>query len=204
MEMLRRKLTGTYDIPKWSKPRQPQLQKRRPTNARTCECGETVFVYTSLVWIAIVDAEDGWLLRDYKWTARGYSLDGIFCVASNTYHRDTGNSSLLHQAVTGHIYPQLDHINRNDHDCRKINLRPCTYAQNKQNQKKHRGLGRYKGVYRTANRWRAKITIDGNHIHLGYFGFESDAAIAYNYHAAHLFGEFAKLNQIPIEEYMHD
>jgi hypothetical protein len=39
-------------------------------------------------------------------------------------------------------------------------------------------------------------------IHLGTFRFESDAAIAYNYHAYHYFGEWAKLNNVT--EYFHD
>jgi hypothetical protein len=54
------------------------------------------------------------------------------------------------------------------------------------------------------NRWGARITVDGKKVWLGTFGFESDAAIAYNYHAACLQGAFAKLNRIPPEEYMHD
>jgi hypothetical protein len=44
--------------------------------------------------------------------------------------------------------------------------------------------------------------IDGQSLSLGYFGFESDAAIAYNYAACHYFGEFARLNKIT--EYHHE
>ena len=36
------------------------------------------------------------------------------------------------------------------------------------------------------------------------YRFETDAAIAYNYHAAHYFGEFASLNDLSSIEYMHD
>jgi hypothetical protein len=50
--------------------------------------------------------------------------------------------------------------------------------------------------------WIAQLKVDGKSKFLGTFWFESDAAIAYNYHAAYLFGEFAKLNSIT--EYMHD
>jgi hypothetical protein len=36
------------------------------------------------------------------------------------------------------------------------------------------------------------------------FGFETDAAIWYNYHAAQLQGEFAWFNDLAGIEYMHD
>ena len=63
---------------------------------------------------------------------------------------------------------------------------------------------KYQGVTKRANRWVARIQVDEKEIRLGTFGFESDAAICYNVHAAYLHGDFAKLNNIPIEEYMHD
>ena len=63
---------------------------------------------------------------------------------------------------------------------------------------------KYKGVRRVANRWRAEIRASGERIFIGSFGLEIDAAIAYNYHAAHFHGDFAKLNRIPDGEYPHD
>jgi hypothetical protein len=50
----------------------------------------------------------------------------------------------------------------------------------------------------------ARIGVDGKQIHLGTFRFEIDAVICYNYHAAHYFGDFARLNRIPDGEYPHD
>jgi hypothetical protein len=66
------------------------------------------------------------------------------------------------------------------------------------------GWSKYKGVSRLGSAWRAMIMVNGKLSYLGLFGFESDAAIAYNYHAAYYHGEFAKLNTIPPEEYTHD
>jgi hypothetical protein len=72
----------------------------------------------------------------------------------------------------------------------------------------HKGLKtnlslKYTGAWEYApKRWIAQIKIEGIRVRLGTFGFESDAAIAYNYHAAHYFGEFATLNKIT--EYFHD
>jgi len=173
-----------------------------PTNARTCECGKTVFAYTSLWWIAIVDAEDGHWLRDYKWSAAGHgTLNRASYARSNRYVRETGKSGRLHQVVTGHVYPQLDHSNGNGHDCRKANLRPCTSAERRR-KRRYTGLSGFKGVAQKRNRWEASIWIDRQRKYLGTFGFKSDAAIAYNLHAAYYYSEFARLNRIT--EYYHD
>ena len=128
------------------------MSKRRvgrppaPTDARTCACGETVFAYTSLWWIAIVDAEDGHWLRNYKWSAARHGTLERACYArSNRYGRETGKSGRLHQVVTGHVYPQLDHLNGNGHDCRKGNLRPFTSAE-RIRKRQYTGLSGFKGV----------------------------------------------------------
>jgi hypothetical protein len=186
--------------------REPRPDRYKPTNARTCECGATVFAYTSLWWIAIVDHVDGWLLQTFKWSAQGSALDRVFYAASPRYSQERGGSRLLHHAVTGNTHPQLDHVNHNGHDCRKVNLRPCTDAENRRNRRRpYSNLSsKYKGVTKMPNGWLARINVEGKTIRLGTFGFESDAAICFNYHAAHLYGEFAKLNRIPAEEYMHD
>ena len=55
---------------------------------------------------------------------------------------------------------------------------------------------------RSGLEWVARIKVDGREIQLGRFDFESDAAIAYNYHAYHYFGEGARLNKIT--EFYHD
>jgi len=183
---------------------EPNFKLRKPTNAQPCTCGETVFAYTSLFCVAIVDAEDGHWLRDYKWNAAGRSLESPFYARSRRYYRETG-SPALHQAVMGHAHEQYDHVNGNGHDCRKANLRPCTHLENQLNRKRnYTSQFRYKGVYRGCNRWIAHIRVGGERIYLGSSGFESDAAIAYNYAAAHYFGDFAKLNRIKAEDYMHD
>jgi hypothetical protein len=99
------------------------MRTRIIPNAKICECGATCFAPTTMFWTAIVDVEDARLLQDYKWSARGKAFNRVFYVCSLTYAKDTGKSELLHQAVTRHIHPALDHINRNGHDNRKVNLR---------------------------------------------------------------------------------
>ena len=59
----------------------------------------------------------------------------------------------------------------------------------------------YKGVYQVQNRtlkrpWKASVTVNGKAIHLGYFGTEAEAAIAYNEAAIRYFGVHATLNRL--------
>jgi hypothetical protein len=62
-----------------------------------------------------------------------------------------------------------------------------------------------KGLSATpGGKWRAQIFVDGRLFYLGGYRLETDAAIAYNYRAAHYFGEFASLNNLSSIEYMHD
>ena len=181
-------------------------------NATICECGATCFASTSQWCVTIVDAEDAWLLERYKWSAYAKARDSAHQVKSDRYAKETSKSQYLHQAVTGHVGgPMLDHINRWAHDNRKANLRPCTAAESARNRgKRNHRLGnmpssKYKGVVKTSPiAWRAEVGAEGQRRYRQTFHFESDAAIAYNYHAAHYHGEFANLNDLSGIEYMHD
>jgi hypothetical protein len=90
-----------------------------------------------------------------------------------------------------------DHINHNTLDNRRCNLRLCTAAQNARNRLPGDNCtSSYKGVFwkKEKKKWCAKIRYNGEHIHLGYFDYEQDAAIAYDDMAIELFGPFACLN----------
>lgn len=95
---------------------------------------------------------------------------------------------------------QVDHINGNPLDNRKINLRICSKIENSWNRKlnKNSKTG-YKGVHfkknnRGTKKYLARISYFGERIHLGYFYSAEDAANAYNKKAVELYGEFANLN----------
>jgi hypothetical protein len=200
-------------VPKLKKPRassserEPRAMTFKPTNAVICACGQTCFTYTSLWCVAIVDAEDAWLLQEYKWSARGSYRNRPFYAISERCSEVHG-SEYLHQAVTGHVHSQLDHKNGNGHDCRRPNLQPLTNAENQRKARHGRyGSSRFRGVswHKGRGKWSAQIGIDGSLKHLGSFAFETDAAIAFNYNAAYLWGEFCpQLNQIPADEYYHE
>lgn len=109
--------------------------------------------------------------------------------------------------VTGE-YPekQIDHINRNSLDNRFINLRLATAAQNKQNSTRNAANSSgFKGVSwnNKLKKWKSMIRLPPVHFYIGDFENIVDAAIAYNYHAAFAFGEFAAI--VPIHlDYTHD
>lgn len=91
---------------------------------------------------------------------------------------------------------QIDHINRNPLDNRRVNLRRCTQQQNQHNKPPLKG--RFKGVcfVKCRNKWRASIKDNGKHKHLGYFDCDIKAAKAYNERAKKLHGEFVWLNPV--------
>ena len=119
---------------------------------------------------------------------------------SKTFH--------VHRLVAKAFLPEpepgqncVDHINGSRGDNNVLNLRWSTYRQNNANRKKKGGTSsRYKGVHwhKKAKKWSAGIRgNDGRRRHLGLFQNEIDGAIAYNEVAIEVFGEFAKLNEIP-------
>jgi hypothetical protein len=57
----------------------------------------------------------------------------------------------------------------------------------------------YKGVHwkKDKQKWAAEIKKNYRKHRLGYFDIEEDAACAYNEAALELFGEFARLNELP-------
>ncbi len=142
-------------------------------------------------YFAIVDADDYEYLSQYKWHVKikgnrryAYRTQGGKCIAM---HRQILN------APPG---MHCDHINHDGLDNRRANLRLCTPQQNACNRKPLERTSRYKGVFwcYEKKRWRAEIRHNGRLIHIGYFDYEADAAIAYDDYAAELFGEFAWLN----------
>ncbi len=99
----------------------------------------------------------------------------------------------LHRHVLG--FPScVDHKNHNTLDCRKINLRSATRAQNCQNARQFRGkVPQFKGVgfYTRDKNWRARIQVNGKQIVLGYFKTPELASEAYQKAALKYHGEFA-------------
>jgi len=137
---------------------------------------------------AYVDAADYEWLSQWAWhVIGGYA---------GRYEKD--RKIYIHREI---VQPRkglvVDHINRNKMDNTRLNLRACTPDENARNRAKRvASVSQYKGVgYRKRNRqWFAEIVIAGEHVWLGFFDDEIDAARAYDRAAVEHFGEFANLN----------
>ena len=142
--------------------------------------------------VALVDDEDYGFLMRYKWfvhprpkgewMARGY-VDGKEVLM----HR------LILNAPAGLT---VDHINHNQLDNRRSNLRLCTQGENDRNKRKFKGQSRYKGVTPCGHKWRAWISLGGRSAYLGTRATEEEAAQLYNEAAIEHYGEFAWLNDL--------
>jgi hypothetical protein len=93
----------------------------------------------------------------------------------------------------------VDHINGNALDNRRENLRICTHSQNSRNKRKpvNGNKSRFKGVMPQKGKYTVIIKREGKAYCGGTYETEIEAAIAYNNLAKELFGEFARLNEIP-------
>ena len=91
----------------------------------------------------------------------------------------------------------VDHIDHNQLNNRKSNLRICTQAENVANTTSRRGTSsQYKGVswFKPNQIWIAYITVKQKKIHLGCFRDEQEAAKTYDAAAVKHFKEFAYTN----------
>ena len=145
---------------------------------------------------ALVDDEDFEKFNKIKWFCNGMGY------ACRSLHPNTSSckSIYLHKEIMNNpLNMEVDHINGNPLDNRKINLRKCSHQENGRNLKisKRNTIG-YKGLYfyRKIKRWQVYITCNYKHIYVGIFKSKKDAALAYNQKARELFGEFARLNQL--------
>lgn len=145
----------------------------------------------------IIDVEDLDKVRCHKWH--------IVCSTEKVYVRTYDRVQNKHINMSHVILDlpqsrksQVDHIDGNTLDNRKLNLRPCTSAQNSRNYPSPKGTSKYKGVSwsKDVKKWRADIAVDYREIYLGLFINEANAARAYNEAAEKHFGEFAYLNEV--------
>lgn len=91
----------------------------------------------------------------------------------------------------------IDHKDRNRLNNQRDNLRAASRSQNNGNSLGHSDrLNQYKGV--TYDRGKYKAQFLGKH--LGRFKTAKEGAIAYNNAAIKFYGEFAKLNEVILNE----
>lgn len=139
---------------------------------------------------AEVDTDNLRFLSSHRWYASGRG--GLLYAR----RKEKGKTVYMHREIMNAPDGiQIDHINGNGLDNRRLNLRVCTTAQNQHNSTKRANTSsRFKGVDRDRKKWRARICINGEKIWIGRYKSEFEAAEAYDKKAVEHFGEFANLN----------
>ena len=123
----------------------------------------------------LVDADDAEVFgkRNWCWIPDKNSVGYVVA---------PGNGSIyLHRLITNAPNGMVvDHINGNQLDNRKSNLRICTNRENQQNRYTHRS-GRLVGssFHKRSGKWQCVMMIDGKLTHKGLFKTELEAHEAY-------------------------
>ncbi|SRR6266487_400137 len=118
-------------------------------------------------------------------------------VESPIYVRESLNtSSFMHRMITNCPKGmEVDHINGNGLDNRKVNLRICTHHENSLNSKlSRRNTSGFRGVCwdKARKKWIATIGFKGVLRNLGRFDSPELASEAYKSEAKKLFGNFVR------------
>jgi len=149
---------------------------------------------------AIVDPDDYYWLSEYKWSAYGGACNKFYALRKGPRRNGKRRKLIrMHREVANTPDGlECDHINGDGLDNRKANLRSVTHMQNCWNLRKSSRVGysKYKGItfHKREQKWGAKICVDGQHISLGRFKEEIEAAKAYDKAAKKYFGQYANLN----------
>lgn len=137
----------------------------------------------------LVDDEDYLFLNQRKWRLDkdGYAVRATRVNKKDIYLR-------MHRVIMNCPKGlEVDHINSNKQDNRKLNLRICTHSQNGKNYnpKIRRGINKLRGVRFRRRHYTANIRVDGKNINLGNFKTQEEAHEAYNMACLKYHGEFA-------------
>ena len=136
-----------------------------------------------------IDIEDYEKVKPFTWYDR--NTNSVKTIATSMKIDGKTHSVVMHVFLG---YKHHDHINNNELDNRKINLRPCTHHQNmfyKKVQKDNKyGISGI-GYIQKTNRWIAKIGYHYKNIHLGTFDTKEEAIVARLKAEKEYFGEFA-------------
>lgn len=143
---------------------------------------------------ALIDEDDFEIVSRHKWS---------LAVRTESHSKREyaqafvdGKMVLMHRLIIGANPGEIvDHVCGDGLDNRRSNLRKATPSENNQNQpmQGHNPWG-FKGVSPNKNRWRARIRLNGNEIHLGTFDTREQAAHAYDDAARQLYGQFGRFN----------
>lgn len=157
-------------------------EKRRSKN--TVEFfGEAVKVYNNKGDFTLIDSEDWDKIKDYYWTLR-----------SGYWYNKELNTGLHRFLMAPDKTEEVDHINRDKNNNKKINLRVVVHSQNGKNRsRQYNNKSGCTGVCfdNTTQKWRARITVDNKVVYLGYYKRLDDAIRVRKEAEVRYYGEFA-------------
>ena len=146
--------------------------------------------------VAIVDAEDFRWLSKFKWHAhkRGRTWYARRAVS--------GKTEFMHRVILAHhgydlTTGEVDHINGDGLDNRKLNLQVISHAENiRKSRTQVNNKSGFRGVswHKRDSVWCAFIEVDNIRQYIGSFKSKIAAALAYDDAARKYFGSFAALN----------
>jgi hypothetical protein len=147
---------------------------------------------------ALIDATDAPRVLNHPWYLNNWGYVTRMSRVSDGFN--PRRRILLHRLINE--TPDglhTDHIDGDKLNNRGRNLRSATIAQNKMNcGVQANSTSGYCGVTRKKNgRWMAQIGSRSAKRYLGYYDNADEAAAAYNEAVIEVYGEFARINEIP-------
>lgn len=132
--------------------------------------GDVAYLPLTKGCVAVIDAEDLPLVEGRNWHAMVQSRTAY--AVRRERHGGKLRALLLHRVIMcAPDHMEVDHVNGDGLDNRRVNLRLAERSENSRNRKTHiNNSSGFKGVYfeKTKGKWRAQIRAGGKKYHLGY------------------------------------
>lgn len=141
----------------------------------------------------LVDDEDLERLLPYKW-AEHRTTDHLTSYARAEVNGKKDRRLMHRMILDAPRGSDIDHINGDGLDNRKVNLRLATRSQNMHNQRNRRNnTSGFKGVTLDSRngRWRGRVMLERRSVSLGYFATKEEAAAVVRAARQKLHGDFA-------------
>ena len=171
---------------------------------RWCKFGYTFRkIYLGEGQWTILDEEDYYRLRSYKWIVYGTGHNLYAIRYKLVSPNKTAYVSMHREIMDANDERFVDHRNCDSLNNRRSNLRFATCAENIRNRRKRKNTtSQYYNVHfdKTENIWDCRLTHQGKQIRIGRFKSEVEAARAYDEAAKKYYGEFVRLNFPPESE----
>lgn len=126
------------------------------------------------------DKEDLPIIYAHKWQCveKGKNIKSYYLVTTD----QNKQRIYFHRLILGNPIEEIDHINIDSTDNRKINLRLATRSQQLNNTRKRAGISKYKGVYKHSNRfpacWHAELRVNNKRYYSNWYCTEEEAIFA--------------------------